>query len=73
MKLNNFYAKDENIISAVYLTDKKIAEIIIDPLKTDKAKSKEFIGSSFYEKKPIYTFSIPCTIQDFNNEIKKIK
>ena len=73
MCLKDFYAKDEQVISAVYLSAEGTAEIIVSPGAGNVAESSSG-GFGFYShgSKSVFRYSVPCTEKEFNSAVRKI-
>ena len=73
MKLNGFYAKDENVMSAVYDSSQGRAEILVDPfLDKDSNRDSSLFSPSLFWSRSLYKYSIPCTLATFNSAFSEI-
>ena len=68
MYLNGFYAKDENIISAMYNEDTGSVEILLDPCLHDSKP----VPDGNWQTKNMCRYSIPCTDVEFEKAVRKL-
>ena len=69
MKLEQFYAKDENVISMVWDKKEGRADIVIDPCWGTEDKQS---GLSLYSTKSMMRYSVPCSLKSFTAAVSRL-
>jgi len=72
MYLRDFYAKDDCIVSAMYNSKKKKAEVVVDPnpLSVNPGNRKLETPGWFTEERNLLYYVVPCSEGEFQIAFK---